>query len=54
MAKEPIKIMISSSVYGAQSLLRQAYATLLGFGYEVINRGTKRGTLVPKRLDNTV
>ncbi len=36
MAKEPIKIMISSSVYGAQSLLRQTYATLLGFGYDVI------------------
>ena len=28
--------MISSSVYGAQSLLRQSYATLLGFGYDVI------------------
>jgi hypothetical protein len=28
--------MISSSVYGAQSLLRQTYATLLGFGYDVI------------------
>jgi len=28
--------MISSSVYGAQSLLRQTYATLLSFGYEVI------------------
>jgi hypothetical protein len=32
----PLKAMISSSVYGAQSLLRQTYATLLGFGYEVI------------------
>ena len=32
----PLKIMISSSVYGAQSLLRQTYATLLGFDYEVI------------------
>lgn len=31
-----LKIMISSSVYGAQSLLRQTYATLLGFGYDVI------------------
>lgn len=37
MAKTPLKIMISSSVYGAQSLLRQVYATLLSFdGYEVI------------------
>jgi hypothetical protein len=36
MAKTPLKIMISSSVYQAQSLLRQTYATLLGFGYEVI------------------
>lgn len=35
--KTPIlKVMISSSVYGAQSLLRQIYATLLGFGYDVI------------------
>jgi hypothetical protein len=32
----PLKVMISSSVYGAQSLLRQTYATLLGFGYDVI------------------
>ena len=31
-----IKIMISSSVYGAQSLLRQTYGTLLSFGYDVI------------------
>jgi len=29
-------MMISSSVYGSQSLLRQTYATLLGFGYQVI------------------
>jgi hypothetical protein len=36
MAKTPLKIMISSSVYGAQSLLRQTYASLLRFGYEVI------------------
>ena len=33
---EPLKVMISSSVYGTQSLLRQTYATLRGFGYEVI------------------
>lgn len=36
MAKTPLKIMISSSVYGSLSLLRQTYATLRGFGYEVI------------------
>jgi Domain of unknown function (DUF4062) len=32
----PLKVMISSSVYGSQSLLRQTYAVLLGFGYDVI------------------
>lgn len=32
----PLKVMISSSVYGSQSLLRQTYATLRGFGYDVI------------------
>lgn len=35
-AKPPLKVMISSSVYGAESLLRQTYAVLGGFGYEVI------------------
>ncbi len=34
---QPLKVMISSSVHhGAQSLLRQTYATLKGFGYDVI------------------
>jgi hypothetical protein len=32
----PLRLMISSSVYGAESLLRQTYATLLSFGYDVI------------------
>jgi hypothetical protein len=32
----PLKVMISSSVYGAQSLLRQTYGVLRGFGYDVI------------------
>lgn len=36
MATQPLKVMISSSVYGAESLLRQTYATLKRFGYEVI------------------
>lgn len=37
MAKTPLKIMISSSVYQAQSLLRQVYATLRSFKeYDVI------------------
>ena len=37
MAKKPLKIMISSSVYQAQSLLRQVYATLRSFEeYDVI------------------
>ena len=36
-ARRPrLKVMISSSVYGAQSLLRQTYATLLGLRYDVI------------------
>lgn len=34
--KPPLKVMISSSVYGAQSLLRQTYGVLRGFGYDVI------------------
>ncbi len=38
MTKPKLKVMISSSVYGANSLLRQVYATLLSFdgAYEVI------------------
>lgn len=36
MPTQPLKIMISSSVYGSLSLLRQTYATLRGFGYDVI------------------
>lgn len=37
MAKPPLKIMISSSVYQAQSMLRQVYATLRSFKeYDVI------------------
>ena len=35
-ASPKLKVMVSSSVYGSQSLLRQAYATLLSFGYDVI------------------
>jgi hypothetical protein len=36
MANTPLKIMISSSVYGSLSLLRQTYSTLRGFGYKAI------------------
>ena len=37
MAKIPLKIMISSSIYGAQSLLRQVYATLRSYKeYDII------------------
>ena len=36
MRNEPLKVLISSSVYGTQSLLRQSYATLRGYGYNVI------------------
>lgn len=32
----PLRLMISSSVYGAESLLRQTYAILLSFGFDVI------------------
>jgi hypothetical protein len=35
-ASPPLKVMISSSVYGAQSLLRQTYGVVRGFGYDVI------------------
>jgi hypothetical protein len=37
MRNDPkLKVMISSSVYGAESLLRQVYSSLKQFGYEVI------------------
>lgn len=36
MVHPPIKVMISASVYGAQSLLRQTYALLRTHGYDVI------------------
>lgn len=34
--KPPLKVMISSSVYGAQDLLRQIDASLRSYGYQVI------------------
>jgi len=49
---KPIKVMISSSVYGAQSLLRQTYATLIGFGYEVIC--SPSGTLPVNPLESNL
>lgn len=33
---KPLKIMLSSSVYGSQSLLRQIESMLRGFGYEIL------------------
>jgi len=53
MGEEPIKIMISSSVYGAQSLLRQTYATLLAFGYDVICSPIGTLPVNPKRANLT-
>lgn len=49
-----LKVMISSSVYGSQSLLRQTYATLRGFGYDVICSPTGTLSVNPTRpnLDN--
>jgi len=32
---KPLKVMISSTVYGAEVLLRQIYAILVGYGYDV-------------------
>lgn len=34
-SKEPLKLMVSSSVYGIEDYLDQIYALLGGFGYEV-------------------
>lgn len=49
MAMKPLKIMISSSVYGAQSLLRQVYATLLSFKeYEIISSPAGTVSVNPK------
>lgn len=50
----PLKVMISSSVYGTESLLRQAYATLLNFGYDVICSPVGTLPVNPKKpnLDN--
>ena len=52
--RKRLKIMISSSVYGAQSLLRQTYATLLGFHYDVICSpvGTVSVDPLASNLDN--
>lgn len=49
MAKKPIKAMISSSVYGSQSLLRQTYASLLGFGYNVVCSSIGTVSVNPKK-----
>lgn len=51
---QPLKVMVSSSVHGTQSLLRQTYATLRGFGYEVICSPIGTLSVNPKQpnLDN--
>lgn len=51
MAKQKLKIMVSSSVYGSESDLDQIHAILTGFGYEVIM--SKNGTVyVPIGVSN--
>ncbi len=51
MAKKKLKIMVSSTVYGAESELDSIYGILTGFGYEVIM--SKEGTLyVPALVSN--
>ena len=40
--KDPLKIMVSSTVYGIEELLEQVFALLSGFGYEV--RMSHKGT----------
>ena len=45
----PLKVMISSSVYGTQSLLRQTYAALGSFGYDVICSPVGTVTVNPRR-----
>jgi len=51
MAKQKLKIMVSSSVYGTESDLDSIYAILRGFGYEVI--ASKEGTVyIPVGMSN--
>ena len=51
MAKKKLKIMVSSTVYGAESELDSIYGILTGFGYEVIM--SREGTLyIPALVSN--
>lgn len=51
MAKKKLKIMVSSTVYGAESDLDAIFAILSGFGYEVVM--SKEGTVyVPTGMSN--
>lgn len=53
MAKK-LKVMISSSVnYGAASLLRQTYTTMLRFGYDVICSSVGSMSVNPKETNQT-
>lgn len=42
MPEKPLKIMLSSTVYGNQNTIEAVYATLRGFGYDVLcsHKGT--------------
>jgi len=51
MAKQKLKMMVSSTVYGAESDLDAIYAILRGFGYDVI--ASKEGTVyIPVGMSN--
>ncbi len=45
----PLKVMISSSVHGSESLLRQTSAIMRGFGYDVICSPTGTLPVNPKK-----
>jgi Domain of unknown function (DUF4062) len=46
--KQPLRIMVASSVYGFEDQLNQICATLTGFGYEVWNSHLKTMPVNPK------
>lgn len=45
MAKRKLKIMLSSSVIGSEVIIESIYATLVGYGYEVLC--SHKGTIYP-------
>jgi hypothetical protein len=51
MPNDPLKIMVSSTVYGSESDLDQIQAILKGYGYDVVM--SKNGTIyVPIGVSN--